>query len=45
MQFVDIGLAVEILRMNMAFVIATVGSAPTDPRRPDRSDRTDRIDA
>ena len=45
MEFIDIGLAVEILRMNTAFVAATVGSAPTDPRRPDRSDRTDRIDA
>lgn len=27
MQFVDIGLAMEILRMNVAFVTATVGSA------------------
>jgi Peptidase family M28 len=38
MQFVDIDLAVEILRMNVAFVAATVGSDPNSRRRPDSID-------
>jgi hypothetical protein len=38
MQFIDIGLAVEILRMNVAFVAATAGSDPSNGRRPDSID-------
>ncbi len=38
MQFINIDLAVEIVRMNVAFVAATVGSDPNSGRPPDSLD-------
>ncbi len=38
LQFVDVDLAMEILRMNVAFVVKTVGDDPGGRRRTDNAE-------